>query len=57
MTGMQKRLLPSPVALMWAEDKVRLETGMPGARWEKKERAGDGRMRTGEKSRKKRRGK
>lgn len=36
---MQKRLLPSPVALMWAEDKVRLEIGMPGAQWGKKERA------------------
>lgn len=39
MTGMQKRLLPSPVALMWAEDKVRLEIGRPGAQWGKKERA------------------
>ena len=39
MTGMQKRLLLSPVALMWAEDKVRLEIGMPGARWEKREGA------------------
>ena len=30
---------PSPSALMWAEDKVRLEIGMPGAQWRKKERA------------------
>lgn len=37
MTGMQRRLLLSPVALMWAEDKVRLETGTPGAQWGKKE--------------------
>lgn len=37
MTGMQKRLLLSPVAFMWAEDEVRLEIGMPGAPREKKE--------------------
>lgn len=29
MTEMQERLLPSPMALMWAEDKVRLEIRMP----------------------------
>lgn len=29
----------SPVALMWAEDKVRLVTGMPGAQWDKKEQS------------------
>lgn len=40
---------------MWAEDKVRLEIGMPGAQWEKKERAWGGRMRTGEKSGRKKR--
>lgn len=40
MTGMQKRLLFSPVALMCTEDKVRLETGMPEAQWRKKEQAG-----------------
>lgn len=39
MTGTQERLLLSPVALMWAEDKVRLVIGMPGAQWGKKERA------------------
>lgn len=47
---MQKRLLFSLVALMWAEDKVRLEIGMPRAQWGEKEQARDGRMRTGEKS-------
>lgn len=55
MTGMEKRLLLSLVALMWAEDKVRLEIGMPGAQWKKKEWAWDGRMRTGEKSWRKKR--
>lgn len=35
---------------MWAEDKVRLEIGMPEAQWEKKEWAWDGRMTTREKS-------
>lgn len=39
MTGMQKRLLHSPMALMWAEDKVRLEIGMPGAPKKKQEQA------------------
>lgn len=29
MTEMQERLLPSPMDLMWAEDKVRLEIRMP----------------------------
>lgn len=35
---------------MWAEDKVRLEIGMPGAQRGEEARARDGRMRTGEKS-------
>lgn len=35
MTGMQRSLLCAPTALMWAEDKVRLKIGMPGAQWEK----------------------
>lgn len=50
MTARQRRLLLSVVALMWAEDKVRLEIGMPGAQRGEKKRAGDRRMRTGENS-------
>ena len=41
--------LLSVVALMWAEDKVRWEIGMPAAQWGEKKRAGDRRMRTGKK--------
>lgn len=48
MMGMQKRLLLSPMALMWAEDKVRLEIGMPEAHWGERKRAGDGRSRSKE---------
>lgn len=36
----------SAMALMWAEDKFRLEIGMPWAQWKKTERAWDGRMTT-----------
>lgn len=52
MTGMQERLLPSPMALMWAEDKVRLEIRMPrgGLNGKRKNEERDGRMRTSEKS-------